>query len=242
MRTLPHVALLTAALVGAAVTQLAAQSSGHLAELTGTITAARDGSPLAGAVVRELATSQEARTDARGRFRLSALTAGTRTIEVRHPGFEPVVLDITLSGDETFTIPTVVLALLEEVTGFDRRKARGRGAFVDREQLETWHARQLSDVLRQVPGVRVEALAAGTRDLWNPGRFRIRMLRTSSSCHPIAFLDGAFLGSTALLDLDALTSVGALRGLEVYRGLGEVPPEFDLPGAQCGVLVIWTEG
>jgi hypothetical protein len=238
MHTLPGVILLVGALVGADVTHLTAQSAGRPPSLAGIVTAAHDGSPLAGAVVRELTTGQEVRTDANGRFRLSALPAGPQTVEVRYPGFEPVVLDVTLQGDELFTIPTGVLSLLEEVTGFQRRRAKGRGEFVDREQLDGRHARQLSDVLRQVAGVRVESRVGEGP---GAGRFRIRMIRAPENCHPIAFLDGAFLGSTALFDVDGVISVDALHQLEVYRGLGEVPAEFALPGAQCGVLVMWTE-
>ena len=149
-----------------------------------------------------------------------------------------VVLDVTLRSAETFTIPTGILSLLEEPSGFHTRKANGRGEFVDREQLARWQSRQLSDVLRQVSGVRVEPRVPNSP---GAGRFRIRMTRTPATCQPIAYLDGAFLGSTALFDVDAVVSVDALLGIEVYRGLGEVPAEFDVPGAQCGVVVMWTD-
>jgi hypothetical protein len=40
--------------------------------------------------------------------------------------------------------------------------------------------------------------------------------------------------------LDDLASPGILEGIEIYRGLATIPPEFVSPGARCGVIAIWT--
>jgi hypothetical protein len=35
--------------------------------------------------------------------------------------------------------------------------------------------------------------------------------------------------------------VGAIQGVEIYRGAAEVPGEFSGTDASCGVIVIWTK-
>jgi len=38
----------------------------------------------------------------------------------------------------------------------------------------------------------------------------------------------------------SMSTVGIV-GIEIYRSLGETPPEFLKSDSQCGVIVIWTK-
>jgi outer membrane receptor for ferrienterochelin and colicin len=40
--------------------------------------------------------------------------------------------------------------------------------------------------------------------------------------------------------IDDVVSPASVEGIEVYRGLSTVPPEFLNPDAVCGVIAIWT--
>jgi hypothetical protein len=68
------------------------------------------------------------------------------------------------------------------------------------------------------------------------------MVRGAPGCSPLVYLDGAFLGSTSEFDLDGTVTAAELVAVEVYRGITEVPPLFDVAGgAQCGVVALWTQ-
>jgi hypothetical protein len=66
---------------------------------------------------------------------------------------------------------------------------------------------------------------------------------------------GQFLGAEPIPNVDAASAVNTaslfdvnqvplstVAGVEVYPSLAGVPPEFRVPGAECGVVLIWTAG
>ena len=40
--------------------------------------------------------------------------------------------------------------------------------------------------------------------------------------------------------IDDMVLPSSVEGIEIYRGLSTVPPEFLNPDAECGVIAIWT--
>ncbi len=58
----------------------------------------------------------------------------------------------------------------------------------------------------------------------------------------IASADGSSAVNTAsLFDVNQVP-LSTIAGVEVYPSLSGVPPEFRLPGAECGVVLIWMAG
>lgn len=61
-------------------------------------------------------------------------------------------------------------------------------------------------------------------------------------CPVQIFLDGRLITRGAVMEVpvDDLVTPEAVEGIEVYRGLSTVPPEFLTPNSRCGVVAIWT--
>jgi hypothetical protein len=59
---------------------------------------------------------------------------------------------------------------------------------------------------------------------------------------PIPSIDAtATVSTSSLFDVNQI-ALSTVAGVEVYPTLAGIPPEFRLPGAECGVVLIWTAG
>jgi hypothetical protein len=63
-------------------------------------------------------------------------------------------------------------------------------------------------------------------------------------CHVGWFVDGHRMDSAAGIDqiTDGLArlQLDDIDGVEIFRGLSEMPPEFATPDLQCGAIAVWT--
>jgi hypothetical protein len=205
----------------------------------------------------------KALTDGVGAFRIVPEEAGTYRLRVERLGYtggtsETVVLserEITEIEIRLSTQPLPVAALTVksrrslpprlDMVGFTDRKRAGFGHFVTRDQLKRMRHSSLSDVLRMVPGVVVRGGGGA------PGaRSSIQMGRSSalSDCRPTIYLDnvpvqkplaGRIQGAPDP-NVEDLVGADDIEGLEVYRGISEVPMMYGGKQARCGVIVIWT--
>ncbi len=243
--------------------------------ISGTLVTAAE-EPLQGVSVRLLPIGLATETDANGRFRFTGLPPGRFELQIRHLGYEPLGFALEIADpDEELELGVIPLKaatpMLEGVvvegegvsprlaaTGFYARRDAGLGAFVEREQIESWNPRQVSDILRHVPGVRVEPNPNYGRALQprrsafgyavepSHGRDTRRVLIYSprapnaADCPPLYFVDGVFLGDALTADIDAVYDPTAAEAIEFYAGPGRLPSEFNRPGAQCGVFVFWS--
>jgi hypothetical protein len=92
----------------------------------------------------------------------------------------------------------------------------------------------LSELLRMMPGVRVEYDAqAGRTSITIRGG-------AGEACTPIVLLNGMVLGALTGEELDALARPDEVGGLELYSEVN-VPPEFSMSmaGEGCGSIVVW---
>lgn len=126
-----------------------------------------------------------------------------------------------------------------KMVGFHRRRRHHpAGIFVVREEIERRDPRQVSDLLRGIAGVTPTRRPAGTADR------RIRMDRTARlpgrpGCRVRFFVDGAPLPKDGAFRVDGIPPED-VQGIEVYRGVSEVPSRFRRQGDRCGVVVVWT--
>jgi hypothetical protein len=133
---------------------------------------------------------------------------------------------------------------------YDRRDSGNRigmGRFLDRGEIER-RGTKLSDVLRQVPGLRIlynacrnpvivvasnptgtNRLSGPTRDSCNP----------QSVCAVSLYLDGMLLQDDGRVSVDQVVPLDWVEAVEIYRRPAELPAEFLGSGA-CGVAAIWT--
>jgi hypothetical protein len=222
-----------------------------------------NGAGLPGAEVTFLDDARRVRsravTDPEGHFVLSRLPPGPFRLRVQQLGYvatttpiwwvqvgEVLEVVVWVRPDAILLAPLEVTVVhrrfLPVLDGFHRRKALGVGGFfLDREQIDARNASRLTDLLMDVPGVRVEN-APDT-----PGQ--ARMITFSGSllgpgggrCPVQVFVDGVLASRrSGGVPLDEIATPNALEGIEVYKGLGSVPAEFLTPESRCGVLALWT--
>jgi hypothetical protein len=242
---LPALALLALAARAAAGQEAAVRIRGVVVE---EIT----GHAISGALVIIAETGDSAVADRDGRFAFTARRAGIFAVEARQLGFRPVratfELDVGESAEITFTLAAEATALPEVVVEgtplvhpsmveFFRRKAEGHGHFITREDIERERPMLMSDLLDQVPGVRIDCKLG--RQCWiDMGRAQPSLVGRSV-CHVQYFVDGVRYGSPAEeVDINSFRPED-IEGVEVYRGASGVPPRYTGRDARCGVVLIW---
>jgi hypothetical protein len=157
------------------------------------------------------------------------------------------MVEIRLSVDAVLLAPMEVVAHGERMlrsptfSEFDRRVATGFGAYFTRAEIEEIRPVLVTDLLQRIPGIRLEGSGRA-------GRRTVHMARGGGvgqgggDCPVQIFVDGRLMSraGSGTIAIDDLVSPGVVEGIEVYRGLSTVPPEFLTPNAQCGVVAIWT--
>ncbi|HSU15313.1 TonB-dependent receptor plug domain-containing protein [Longimicrobium sp.] len=126
---------------------------------------------------------------------------------------------------------------------FYARMEHGRGSFLTREQIDRRKPRRLTDLFREIPGVRVASTSRGDRLVMTgatPAMYRVDPRWEAGDCPVQYYLDGvSYQPDFAGVPNDVRPD--EVEGIEVYRRLSEVPVEFRRPGAECGVVVIWLK-
>lgn len=232
----PHASRLFARIV-----RVAASSDSTAATVLAGVVRTASG-PVRGAQITSWSDTPPQRTDSAGRFRLRLPTAGTHAVRVTAVGSAPQLqlvdlpretpLVVQLAEAPRTLLPAVRVAGRRSFAGFEARRARGRGAFLDSAQIVAMAPMHAGEAVRQVPGVRV----IPTRG-FSP---RILLRASRGYCAPTLFIDGADR-AVASTDLDAMVDLTAIVAIEVYLRVEDVPPEFPVPLVPaCGAIVIWT--
>jgi len=203
-----------------------------------------DGRPLANALVMLSATGLTARTDSAGQFVLAATPTGTWTLDVRALGYAPQQEPVNLvPGDTVAQVVTLVraqamdtvrvranamarTALGRNLAGFDERRRTGLGRSFGPAELEEMQLFRFTDLLRVVPGVRLEF--RGVAD---------GVIKMRGNCVPTVFVDRMRMPGTVALDSFLPTEIVA--AVEFYQA-GFVPAEFQDVFSGCGTIVVWT--
>lgn len=209
--------------------------------IRGVLLVTGDRRPVEGARITLVGTAFATTTDPKGGFEFLGLGAGRYTIRVAAIGFATVTTPLDLKAGQTLDLEfnTEAEAVnLPEVTVEERathgpmdwlrRKSEGRGRYIDRAEIERRQAATLPDVMRMVPGVRIECRGAN--------QCLVRMARAPRGCNPAFFMDG--IPSDPAIAY--LTPIEEVEGVEVYSGPAQTPPELESYQARCGVVVIWT--
>lgn len=205
-----------------------------------------EGRAIIGARVAIAGVALSAETDERGQFVIRNVPAADVSVRARRIGYRPdtsrvsvaesapTELRITLQRT-AFDLAPVLVEGRRNVTGpmagFYRRAEQGQGRYFTAELIERRGYLTMTDVLRSVPGARIER-----------GRRNVPFVRfRGSTSPPQIFIDGVPLGG-ADVDLNMINARN-LAGVEVYSGLASVPPEFStsrILGGSGGVILVWT--
>jgi hypothetical protein len=230
---------------------LASQSVGTV---SGIVTAAKQ-LPVAEARVRVVGTGLATGTRMDGTFDVANVPAGQQTLEITRIGYSPKTMLIRVIAGQTFNASVVLEAFaLETVTvtadadsspgirGFMERKARGSGWYFTGEDISLMQPRQVTDVLRRVPGMQIE-VGGGTLGGGNPtARTGRNVSGAGGPCNMAYYLNGSPLSLTPDLSINHFVAADDLAAVEVYTGSAQIPPEFNssLHGSRCGVVAVWT--
>jgi hypothetical protein len=197
------------------------------------------GLPLPEAQVRVLGAHGTALSDARGRFELRDLPAGTQVLEVRRIGYllaqQPVELRTSRAVSQDVRMQRIVtldsmrvLARRSRYQEFEqRRKSNGFGTFLAEEQIELRGAFETSDLFRMMPGFKVSGFGLDAKVQSSRG-----VTSMSRACSPNVVIDGL---PNQEINLIHPSSVGAI---EAYRAGQPAPVQYD---RGCGVIVIWSK-
>lgn len=193
-------------------------------------------------------TVSEALTSAEGRFRMELPQPGPYAISGTLLGYAPITSEVLEFGEEDLTVeirmnmqaltlePIIVQGEARPPSGFlgdfYQRMERGAfGHFISREEIESQHAINATDLLRMTPGVRV-----------TPGRLGSGgIVRMTRGCVPAIYIDGMMInrGPAAGASLDDLINAMDIEGIEVYRGaMSQVDGFYDPTG--CGLILVWS--
>jgi hypothetical protein len=215
-----------------------------------------DGAPLSGAVITSDGTSDQARADATGTFTLGGILPGTRVVEVKALGMVPLALvrefrpgatvdtTLTLARQAQSLTPVAVTGKSDEIDRgeFDRRRRETSGYFATQAEIMKFTPGDLGDVFQRVPALRVQPgpprAGANTKQVTMMGG------GGNPYCVPTFFVDGVeFAGGGAGSFAEVMDAVKPenVKGVEVYRSGGAIPPRFDrMSRTGCGSIVIWT--
>jgi hypothetical protein len=152
------------------------------------------------------------------------------------------VLEHIRPGDERRKVGDARRSVME---GFETRRTLGTGLQYDHTQLVRSQLRTLGAFLQTVPGFRVGDPSSTSSMMIS--RTQALAVNGSSSrygCRIAWFLDGHRLDIPGRNDsmTDALGSMPLehVAGVEIFRGVSELPAEFAEPDVRCGAVAVWT--
>ncbi len=187
-------------------------------------------------------------SDSAGNFQMLAMPVGAVRLIALRIGYAPetvsVVVAAAVEAHAEFVMTSTAQTLPEEIVvadplrgkmgSFNRRKARGVGAFVTRAEIEKRQPNALSEMLRYLPGVSVTQRMAGEPQ---PVHMQRSVNSTmQSSCVVQLYVDGHPYPNGNVDDF----SPNSVEGVEVYKSASEIPADFRTRDAMCGLISIWT--
>lgn len=191
-------------------------------------------------------------SDARGRVRIGDVPAGRRRVTITRPGYTPEILVIgfgtePVTGEVEMNPVPIALAPVTVVAaqqrralaerGFYDRMRRGRGRHLAREDIARMQPVATIDVVRRLPGFAVRYTPEG-----QPTVISTRgALGFGGECSPMVYVDGMEVQMpSGRVDPSEVVSPEQIEAIEAYAGPASIPPELNITGSACGVLVIWT--
>lgn len=239
------------------------------AALRGIVVEEETNRPLAGVTVMLDRTFQQTVTDESGRFVLTDLPLGVRTVLFRSIGHIPLRLQVTLTQGDTTRADVALMSdplrldslvvtapstarVNPRLVEFEERRRMGFGFFLDSAQLRRMEARRFSEVLREAPGIRIipfqDASGAAITE------FRAASVRRSGPnnepCFITVYLDGIAIYRSGGIggagfgkppDFSRDFQIMNFDAVEVYASAAEVPVEYAGRSADCGVILMWTK-
>jgi hypothetical protein len=197
-----------------------------------------------GSRVELLGTNIVAMTNEKGEFTMRSLPSGSRVLVARHLGYGAEMVPVDLSSRETKHVsmklakfvsvmdPILVTArrsaALDNV-GFGERSKSGFGYYIGPDRIARMHPTEVTDILRQVPGLRMSYGPFGTS---------VSSSRSVTGGCVQYFLDDVAYTEMSPGDINQFVNGGEIVAAEVYQP-GESPGCFTRSGS-CLTIVLWS--
>lgn len=250
----------------------AADLAGHVTDAAG---------PVAGAEIRLVRDGEGAATtdapvlahsDAAGRFSVTGVAAGDWVLHVRHLGHAPHAERIRLRDGEVTTVAVVLQSTVQRLDTlavsadgvparygnlsrmhtFYERRARGRGQYFTREELEKHTNQRFHQFLSTARGARVRVESDGSvrvtfarcsgPSTLDPGSGNMAAIARGQSKQEtptaILFLDGQRLSPEVSREIIGDLALSDIEAVEVYNGPAELP--LEAMGDACSAIYVWT--
>lgn len=239
-----------------AVLPLAAAHAAAAQIIVGTVVDDLTGAPLAATTIMLLDSADTAvrldAADSAGWFVLQAPSPARYRLFADRIGYEEVVSDtLEVAGGprteveirmtprpvelEAIVVSAERRQLKLEQKGFYRRQEVSPGYFLDTDDILEQRPFYTTDLMRQIPGVRVlpDQPAFGYTVSSNRGFGRVCPMRIVLDGWPLDLM-----GQT----LDDFVGPNEIIGIEVYPGAGGAgaPGRYRGPQSFCGIIMIWT--
>jgi hypothetical protein len=226
---------------------LSAQDFGTV---VGTVTA-KDDSPLGQARISLVGMGLVAVTGVDGRFAIDSVPAGVQILQVGILGHKAILIPVEVVASETLqvqvkldiepvalqAVEVIEPAIVPQLRGFYERRTRGGGFFFTREEIRQMQPNLFTDLLRRVPGVRLQPVRGPSGSSYQAVTGR---MSGSRACPMLYYVDGVPFPVTGDIGINNLIQPEDIAALEVYSGTARVPLQFHSSTAHCGVIVIWT--
>jgi len=214
------------------------------------------GAPVENARVQIAGVSHVATTNDRGVARMDRVPAGNRIVSASRIGYtaarvavefragETVARTITLRGEPVALAGVSGTAARNDQTlarhGFYNRQRAGFGAFMTGETIDRLRPARTVDLFRRMRGFSVIQTRRGYYEIvTNRGPSNM-----SGSCDgPLIFLDNILVPARSSSREDMLTFINpeSIAGIEAYPSPATVPAQYNITGAACGVVLLWTK-
>jgi carboxypeptidase-like protein/carboxypeptidase family protein len=205
------------------------------------------GSPTnGGSRVEVVGTDQVVLTNEKGEFTINKLPSGSHVLLARHLGFGAQTVAVDLSPHQaqkvTIELPKFVATIAPVVVnakaaagldkvGFTQREKSGMGYYIGPEKLKNMHPQYLSDILRQVPSLRVSSTPEG--DVITSSRGV-----GGGSCVEF-WVDDMPWQSATPGDVNQFVNANEVVAAEVYQAT-ETPAQYTRGMSGCTTVVVWT--
>ena len=240
----------------------------RVSTLFATVSEDSTGRPLSSAEVVLPDLHRTGRANWLGEVVLDSVPRGRQRVRVRVFGYAPADVPIVFSGDTVGvsfvlqplarmldTLRVTAARVPRRLQEFDWRRRIGVGRYLTDRQLDSVASRDFQTVMTErFPGLQVISIGTGRRILastrggcgGDPSRLVNQYggkgssgggsgCQNSAPCPVIVYLDGADQGEA---DLDILRTWD-LAGIEYYSG-SQVPVQYRISGASCGVMLLWS--
>jgi carboxypeptidase family protein len=187
-------------------------------------------------------------TDYFGDARFPGLRKGRYTVRARRLGFAPLSAEVELSGRDSLDVTLLMASTthnLADVTidanapspflrEFEERRRQGKGQYITDSVLRASLGSPLEDILTaRLRGVMV---SRGLDGSFTPYSARGVNKSSGSPCFISVYWNGVRITNWSVHSVDMPTAF--IGGIEFYNP-GSIPAQYQDPGSDCGVMLLW---